>query len=311
MNEEDIFKDVVEMYLKERTLKSISDEIGVSTYRLSKYLKSKGVKIEKSRKAIKDKYIIGMEMYKRGKSTIQISKELGFDRYRFSQYMKRQGVYVSERPHKLLFSNNVFENIDTEEKAYWLGFLYADGCMRYDRKMIELGLSIKDEGHLYKFRSFLNSKHKVSYKNNKLGKSCRISISDIKLYDDLIKQGCKPRKSLTLTFPTENQVPKYLHKHFIRGYFDGDGSITLTENTVGINILGTREFLEGIKLYVDILKNKTLYPLKYNKLDKNTYRIQFEGINDIRLFLEYIYKDSNIYLDRKFNKYLEFICRAM
>ena len=143
MNEEDIFKDVVEMYLKERTLKSISDEIGVSTYRLSKYLKSKGVKIEKSRKAMKDKYIIGMEMYKRGKSTIQISKELGFDRYRFSQYMKRQGVYVSERPHKLLFSNNVFENIDTEEKAYWLGFLYADGCMIYDRKMIELCLSIK------------------------------------------------------------------------------------------------------------------------------------------------------------------------
>lgn len=311
MDEKDIFKNVIEMYSKERTLKSISEEVGISTYRLSKYLKSKGIKIEKSRKAIKDKYIIGVEMYKNGKSTMQISKELGVDRYRFSQYMKRQGVYVVERPQKILFDNDVFENIDTEEKAYWLGFLYADGSIRYDRKMIELGLSIKDEGHLYKFRSFLNSKHKISHKDNKLGKSCRISISDIKLYDDLIKQGCKPKKSLTLIFPTEKQVPKHLHRHFIRGYFDGDGGITLTEKTVSINILGTKEFLEGIKIHVDILKNKTLYPLKYNRLDKNTYRIQFEGINDIHLFLEYIYKGSSVYLDRKFNKYLEFICRAM
>lgn len=311
LNEEDIFKDVIEMYSKERTLKSISEEIGISTYRLSKYLKSKGVKIEKSRKTIKDKYIIGIDMYKNGKSTIQISKELGFNRYRFSQYMKRQGIDVVERPQKLLFDNDVFENIDTEEKVYWLGFLYADGSMRYDRKMIELGLSVKDEGHLYKFRSFLNSKHKISHRDNKLGKSCRISISDIKLYDDLVKQGCKPKKSLTLTFPTEKQVSKHLHRHFIRGYFDGDGSITLTENTVSVNILGTREFLEDVKIHVDILKNKQLYPLKYNGLDKNTYRIQFEGINDIYLFLEYIYKGSNVYLDRKFNKYLEFICRAM
>ena len=52
-------------------------------------------------------------MYKNGKSTIQISKELGFNRYRFSQYMKRQGIDVVERPQKLLFDNDVFENIDT------------------------------------------------------------------------------------------------------------------------------------------------------------------------------------------------------
>lgn len=288
------------------TLKEVSSEIGISSERISKFLKDSGVEIRKGHNPNTEKYKIGKTMYLNGFSIGHISKELGICRNRFSQYLKKNKVEVIQLRHKIRFNNTVFETIDTEAKAYWLGFLYADGCVGSNRSQVELGLSIKDESHVYKFRDFLESSHKISEKDSKMGRASRIIIEDKLLHSSLIKLGCVPKKSLILKFPSNKQVPNYLIKHFIRGYFDGDGGFTYTDKTVSINILGTGEFLSELKKQVDVLNNKKLYPMRYDDKNKNTFRIQFESKKDIKTFLDYIYKDSNIKLERKYEKYIKF-----
>jgi len=307
----DIFEEVIKMYSNGETIKCISKKVGISEHRISSYLKNNGIVIRGGYKKSLEKYIVGKELYLNGDSINHISKNLGVSRSRFSQYLRNEGIEIETLPHKIRFDNAVFKKIDSEEKAYWLGFLYADGCIGENRSQVELGLSEKDKAHVYKFRDFIKSTHKISLKNNKLGNSYRIIVEDVSIHKDLIKLGCTPRKSLTLKFPTEDQVPKSLISHFIRGYFDGDGGFSNTDKTLCINILGTKEFLEGLKKEVSILNNKKIYPMSYKCNNKNTYRIQFGSRKEIKIFLDYIYKNSNINLDRKYEKYKNFVCRAM
>ena len=84
----------------------------------------------------------------------------------------------------------------------------------------------------------------------KLLNRCRFSIRNAQLHDSLIKQGCVPNKSLILTFPDINVVSEDLVRHFIRGYFDGDGCLSFNKNkycTPNISILGTKQFLEKLE----------------------------------------------------------------
>ena len=196
-----------------------------------------------------------------------------------------------------------FEKIDTEEKAYWLGFLYADGSVGSKEDKIELGLAEKDLKHIEKFKTFMNINNKISYREKT--KSYRISFRSAQCKQDLINKGCVPKKSLILNFPNENQVPKYLIRHFIRGYFDGDGWFTNTEKCFQVGIIGTENFING---FLDSIENID----KKNKIfdvhrEDGAKRYVFGAYNDVLNFLNWIYKDSNIYLDRKYASYLDFI----
>ena len=197
----------------------------------------------------------------------------------------------------------VFETIDTEEKAYWLGFLYADGSVGSKEHKIELGLAEQDLKHIEKFRDFIGIMNKISYRPTT--KSYRYSFRSESCKEDLIKQGCVPRKSLILNFPTEDQVPKDLIRHFIRGYFDGDGWFTNTESCFQIGLIGTEDFIKGF------LDNIEIYN-KENKIfnvhrENGAKRYVFSAYTDVLNFLNWIYKDATIYLDRKYEHYLDFI----
>ena len=196
-----------------------------------------------------------------------------------------------------------FEKIDTEEKAYWLGFLYADGSVGSKEDKIELGLAEKDYKHLEKFKNFLGISNKISYR--KVSKSYRISFRSQSCKKDLINKGCIPKKSLILKYPTLEQVPFYLMRHFIRGYFDGDGWFTNTEKSFQVGIIGTEDFIKG---FLDIVENIN----KNNKIfichrQNGAKRYVFSSYQDVYNFLNWIYKDANIYLDRKYQKYIDFI----
>lgn len=93
-----------------------------------------------------------------------------------------------------------FETIDTEEKAYWLGFLYADGSVGSNDDRIELGLAERDFHHIEKFRNFIGINNKISYREKT--KSYRYAFKSQNCKQDLINKGCVPRKSLILKYPT-------------------------------------------------------------------------------------------------------------
>lgn len=200
---------------------------------------------------------------------------------------------------------NIFETIDTEEKAYWLGFLYADGSVGSKEDKIELGLAEKDLKHVKKFRDFININNKISYRES--SKSYRFSFRSTKCKQDLIKQGCVPKKSLILKFPTEEQVPSHLMRHFIRGYFDGDGWFTNTDRTFQVGIIGTQDFIEGFLKTVNKINMNTNNKILTVHRENGAKRYVFSSQSDVYIFLNWIYKDANIYLDRKYEHYLEFL----
>lgn len=198
---------------------------------------------------------------------------------------------------------NNFEKIDTEEKAYWLGFLYADGSVSSKENKIELGLAEKDYKQIEKFRTFMNINNKISYR--KATKAYRMSFRSDKCKADLINKGCVPRKSLILKFPTEEQVPRELIRHFIRGYFDGDGWFSNTPSCFQVGIIGTEDFIKGFLNYVENINTENTI-FKVNR-ENGAKRYVFGAYQDVYNFLNWLYKDANIYLDRKYEHYLDFI----
>lgn len=204
-----------------------------------------------------------------------------------------------------MFDKNMFKKIDSEEKAYWLGFLEADGCIHSGAGdyRIELGLAEKDFHHLEKYRSFIGKNNKISHRDGT--NSYRFNFRDKTVHADLINLGCTPRKSLTLCFPTKEQVSNKFLFPFLRGYFDGDGSFWY-ENRFGLNILSSKNFLEGLKKRYDNFSDLSLYPINYDRPDRGQ-RIQTGNRQKVNQFLNDIYSNANIYLDRKYQKYLNYI----
>ena len=215
---------------------------------------------------------------------------------------------------KWSYNQNYFEKIDNEWKAYWLGFLYADGYICHNCKSgkaknsVSLALAAKDEFHLEKFKNSIQTNSPIrqyeSHLNGKVYYNSKINVCSEKMCEDLIALGCTPNKSLTLIFPKENQVDKKYLRHFVRGYFDGDGciSINMINRNASFNLIGTKDFLESVE---NLLRTETGIP-KVNVIPSNNskaYVLQYGNIRSIELIYKYLYRNSNIFLDRKIQKF--------
>ena len=237
----------------------------------------------------------------------QIAKELCIDYSCVHRWLRKLGLNLPNYHNELKFDNTVFDTIDTEEKAYWLGFLYADGYVSKNRTTVELSLKKADIEHLEKFREFLKNKNEVKIGKSKCnGKEflrCRLTITDKHFHDTLINKGCIPNKSLILVFPKESIfASKDLIIHFIRGYFDGDGCITCTsKKELEVNIIGTKEFLSGIKKYCPNSFTSSFHK-NSRHLDSNTYFI-INARNKAISFCKLLYNNATIFLQRKYDKF--------
>lgn len=244
-----------------------------------------------------DQYLLAKEKYLSGDSLSKIAREMHICRGKLSEKLKKDGIEILNRQNAVKLNEDFFEKIDTENKAYWLGFMYADGYVSKNDNGIELSLKSSDIGHLKKFIKDLSFNKKL-YKDET---RCRLTFRNKKMHSDLVQKGCIPQKSLILTFPKQDQVPLELMRHFIRGYIDGDGSIMIGKNHLGeyvkprLNILGTKEFLTSLIEQMSWKQNK-ISP------HSGTYSIEWSGFY-VEEYLDFLYQDANIYLDRKYEKY--------
>lgn len=248
-------------------------------------------------------------------SLTKISAKFHINRKTLSDKLKQLGYNVINHQNKLKFNENIFDSIDSEEKAYWLGFIYADGCISKKQNTFELSLSYKDKEHLEKFNKFMqyqgnNVKIGTVTVNNKTFTRCRWAVKNKHLKNTLISKGCIPAKSLVLKFPDLNIFSNIdLIKDFIRGYIDGDGCITYniqSHKIMSLNILGTEDFLTGVKDHLPVKYN---YVLGYNNKSKNKLVrvLSINGKNGLNI-LFYLYENATIYLNRKYKKYIQY-CR--
>ncbi len=170
-------------------------------------------------------------------------------------------------------------------------------------------LNYRDKNHLDKFLKAINSTAVIKIIDGAgFGASTKIAslqINSNKMVKDLNNLGIVQRKSLILSKP--NIEEKYYYD-WIRGYFDGDGSITveLSNGNSQINFLGTKEVLDFIQ---EVLRPEKINKLHQNNLNKNTFSLTYGGKSLILQLLDKFYKDPIVYLDRKYEKVLKVYSR--
>ena len=256
-----------------------------------------------------------VDYYKfKNKNFNEISKMLEVSERSVSRVLKEDGI-KTRRKNRYTLNEYYFHNINSQEKAYILGFIYADGYVGNDN-FNNIVISVNDKEILdkicneFEFTGEIRRTTKGGFENLKQGFSLNFS-SEI-MARRLREIGLYPNKSLTIT-----QLPKIkneLMRHFVRGYFDGDGTVILSSHTsyhkVGgitkkyeypsfsFGILGTEKFLRQIAKYMQI-KHYKIRDTKTLEIKNLTCSAKTES----RFIYDYLYKDSTIYLERKYNKW--------
>lgn len=242
-------------------------------------------------------------------TSTELAKKYNVSTSKISQLWTQAGLRgKTNRTYYL--DENYFENIDTDDKAYWVGFIAADGCLYHPKDgrqdILSISLAIQDKEHLEKLQKNLKTNKPLSISShgrNKEFKHASLQISSNKISKDLQKIGVTPRKTYSVQWPKieEKFLPAY-----IRGYFDGDGYISHkierdNLHSVHVDIVG---FLENMKNFQAYLLSKGIKTSI--SLDKRKYKIQnfcslrLNNKKEKQKFLHLIYDNASVYLDRKY-----------
>lgn len=211
-------------------------------------------------------------------------------------------------PRPIIGNESAFDEY-SEDSCYWGGFLAADGCVD-SKHRVRLMLKHDDINHVEKLKSFLESTHTISV-NTETYNRCSLEITSSHICDMLdINYNIVPNKTDKLKFP--KHIPRSYLRHYIRGYFDGDGSICESfsnKNSVTASIYAT--FASGAEQFSIDLFNYLQEVLELGGhlqsfKDSVKWQLKF-NTNDAKTLMHYLYKDSNIYLDRKYALYQRLI----
>lgn len=255
--------------------------------------------------------------YLSGKTLRQMEKDNLQCKAYLSKVLKQNGIEIRNNTlnsRKYTHNEDFFETIDNEVNAYWLGFIYADGFIESKRKNSnqKFGLTLNsiDEEHLSKFKSHIKATNPIKYYTgsgyNPSGEFSKILLTSQKTVDDLKRLGVKENKTMTLVFPDTLKVPTSLVRHFVRGYFDGDGTIYCYKHkkyshiNYHVSFTGTKEMIDGIKRFL----NKEVVICSRH----NAFYINIGGNPQVKNILDMLYKDASVYLERKHNKFLD-LCK--
>lgn len=260
-----------------------------------------------------------IDMYKNGMSITQIGEKLKIYHKLVSKVLEEnniQRVNNNKRIYKL--NEHYFDKIDSPNKAYILGFFYADGCNMIDKCTVAMSLEETDKEILEKIRlemeserelEFINqSKRKDKNTNYKYKDMWRLLLFSSHLCHVLNNLGMVPNKSLQLEFP--EWLDKKLYSHFIRGYFDGDGSLCIYQKNNGkyqplLSITSTDNFCQKC---LEIMRNKLnigggIYDASsHNNITKV---LSISGFVQLEKILNWLYKDAELYMKRKHDIYIK------
>nr|DAI57052.1 MAG TPA: endonuclease [Caudoviricetes sp.] len=248
------------------------------------------------------------KMYDNNYSLTNIGDTFNCNRSVIKRVLIENNYYnENRRCKKYPLDEQYFLNIDSSEKAYWLGFIAADGCVSERENcgsVLSFNLNYRDKEHLSKFLEAIKSSAVIKeHKGSGFGENTTIAhleINSTAMVKDLKKYGIVPKKSLILKPPIEFINKKY-YLPYIKGYFDGDGTIYKSSNNFIIGFCGTAEMLNWIKEQLNV-DNK----LEKRKDDeKNSYSFRVGGTAKTLQILEKFYFSSKTSLKRKEELVLE------
>jgi hypothetical protein len=238
--------------------------------------------------------------YERGESALSLARRYGTSHQVITPLLAKHGVQVRpstkvKKARKCSFDEHFFHVIDTEDKAYWLGFITADGCVKESRPPVhvtprlQVHLALSDCTHLEKLRTALQANCMIS----KNAHSCALELTSQQLVDDLAQYGVLPRKTGS-TQP--GQVHPELARHYWRGIIDGDGY--LSKDGDQLVLVGDYEVVLGFQAFV-LAHCLNIKASIFRK--GNIYTFKVTGTHAMKM-LEVLYGDASVYLDRKYER---------
>lgn len=241
-------------------------------------------------------------IYSSGKSAKSIMRAYGLKHHEsIMGALRRQGIEqrpVPERNRLHKLNPYIFDSLDNEVSAYLHGFIYADGHVSQDKTLI-IALSPRDREHLEKIRILLETESAIKFRPKAGGygtDAVRLEVTDRHLAAQLKQKGISTGRLFPkLAF---DSVPDDMFNHWLRGFFDGDGSARKSKSLV---FCGKYEFMfllrEKISSYCQV--NPNLAITKHST--KALYYTYYSGRIVALRVADFIYKDATIWLERKRN----------
>ena len=260
-----------------------------------------------------------IDSYLGGESSVSIGKRYNTTHKPILKVLHRNGVEVSQAKMVRRYGVNesYFDVIDTPEKAYVLGLFYSDGSNNPSKSTVSISMQEEDRNLLEQVRLLLGSYKPLEYLDysNKddfgytYKNQYRLLVFSKHICDALTKVGVVKNKSLIIEFPSF--ISPELMSHFVRGVYDGDGSVYMqvknsNNHAVSVTITATEKFCIGLK---DVVEKEL--GIKCHIYDASCHNgitkvFTLSGRNVSKVFLDWIYKDSTICLQRKYERYLRY-----
>ena len=258
-----------------------------------------------------------IRLHATGLTQRQIAAQLGCGLNTVRRRMKELDLQPKSRGSRnYQINSDVFDNIDTEDKAYWLGFLLADGCVAKSagsRRMLRLSLKRSDEKHVRLAAKFVGFKGKYHYDNRNNHPRVLMAFNDVRLCRTLMDYGWWNYKT-GKSFEILDIIPDALFHHFVRGYYDGDGSITYLRRKRKDRSAGPQK-----KWYCNITCKYQLAlehidrrivslggPHSKVKLRSHAYDLRWTNRIGVSAITSWMYKDAHVLLGRKLSRRHEF-----
>lgn len=302
------YNKIVDMYKSGMTQEEIANIYHCSKSVVHTFMKKMNIEVHQNGFTKSDAQRM-YEMYQNGASMIEIANNFNSCRHTVGRILKKYGFDIDKQKYHC--NETYFDTIDTAEKAYILGLLWADGCNDIRRGKVQLQLQERDGNILVKINELIGNDRPLYFtplrsKNSNWQNTYTLVLKSNHISTVLNNYGMVPKKSLVLEFP--NCLDESLYKFFILGYFDGDGNISYNLETkiLNVSMIGTHMFLEVIQNICEDLGIKTFLSYK-NKENDAICTLGITNKKDRAIFLNWLYDDATIKMERKYQKYQQFL----
>lgn len=310
---DDEFKNkMVQEYLDGKSTWQLEKEYKVSNSLVAKWIRQSGNEVRNMSDAVSLPFLEvkqeAIELYKEIGNASEVARQLGVNHVSVCNWIRDAGLELEYKFYDV--NHNFFSNIDTEDKAFCLGYILADGCIRQRSGSYILSMSVakKDKDILEKVSKAMESTYPIHERQPQTSVikttgqivkgdiQCILQISSRQLFDDLVSLGITPNKSL-IAKPIK--VRDDLQRHFWRGIVDGDGSLSLSKGKLEMALYGTEDICKGFSKFLG-------YNEKY-VYDKGNIKY-FRALNNKTLYnIHKLYHNASIYLDRKYYVYVKYL----
>lgn len=244
-----------------------------------------------------------LRLYQEGYTCQSLSEQFGVVDESIRSLLKRRGI--DRRTRKYVADESFFDEIDCEAKAYWLGFIFADGNV--SGTTVAIALNEKDKSQLEAFCRAVNTDNPLEFRPS--NNSWKAKVHSRHMVNTLKELGCVERKSKVIKVP---DISEGLLHHFYRGHFDGDGWITYRMQSGKWKSWKTGvasqsfEFLNTLHRWVVRSNNREVGSL-FQRGNGKCWTLDFSGKQSSLDFLNLLYDGASIFLARKMQKYLEIV----